>query len=138
MTEDSEGAILVSVKEIKQITCIQYPIVFSGSVTQDSLALDLVSVLFDSGNEVIAMHLVFAKRLSLVMQATNVGSQKIDGNTLETYEMVVAAFSVTDQANKVRFFEEIFLIVNVGPDMVLEIPFLILSSADVNFPKREL
>ena len=52
--------------------------------------------------------------------------------------MVVAAFLVTDQANKVRFFEETFLVANVSPDMVLEMPFLTLSGADVDFPKREL
>ena len=52
--------------------------------------------------------------------------------------MVVAAFSVTDQADRVRFFEEIFLVANVSPDMVLGMPFLTLSGADVDFLKREL
>ena len=52
--------------------------------------------------------------------------------------MVVAAFSVTDQANRVRFFEETFLVANISPDMVLEMPFFTLGSADVDFPKREL
>ena len=72
------------------------------------------------------------------MRTTNVGTQKIDGTTLETYGMVVAAFSMTDQANRVRFFEETFLVANVSPDVVLGIPFLTLSGADVDFPKREL
>ena len=52
--------------------------------------------------------------------------------------MVVAAFSVTDQADQVRFFEKTFLVANVSPDVVLEMPFLTLSSADIDFPKREL
>ena len=52
--------------------------------------------------------------------------------------MVVAIFSVTDQANRVRFFKETFLVVNVSPDVVLRMPFLTLSGANVNFPKREL
>ena len=52
--------------------------------------------------------------------------------------MMVAAFLVTDQTEKVRFFEEIFLVANVSPDVVLRIPFLILSNADVKFPKKEL
>ena len=49
--------------------------------------------------------------------------------------MVVATFSVTDQADKVRFFEEIFLVANVSLDVVLGMPFLTLSGADVDFPK---
>ena len=52
--------------------------------------------------------------------------------------MVVIAFLVTDQANKVRFFKKTFLVTNVSPDVVLGMPFLNLSGADVDFPKREL
>ena len=52
--------------------------------------------------------------------------------------MIVAAFSVADQADRVRFFEEIFLVANVSSDVVFWMPFLILSGADVTFPKREL
>ena len=108
------------------------------SVTQDGSALDLILALFDSGNEVNAIHPAFAARLGLVVQATNIGAQNIDGTTLEIYGMVVAIFSVTDQANRVRFFKETFLVANVSPDVVFGMLFLILSGADVNFPKREL
>ena len=52
--------------------------------------------------------------------------------------MVVAAFSVTDKANRVRFFEETFLVANVSPEVVLGMPFLTLSGADVDFSGREL
>ena len=138
VTEDSEEATLVSAKELKRVTCIQYPIAFPGGVTQDGLALGSVSALFDLGSEVNVMHPAFAKRLGFVVRTTNVGAQKIDGTTLETYGMVVAAFSVTDQADRVRFFEETFLVANVSPDVVLGMPFLTLSGADVDFPNREL
>ena len=138
ITEESKEAILVSVKELEQVMYIQYPIAFLGGITQDSLVLNPVSALLDSGSEVNAMYPAFAKRLGLMVRATNVGAQKIDCTILETYGMVVAAFSVTDQADRVRFFEKTFLVANVSPDVVLEIPFLTLSNADVNFPKREL
>ena len=62
----------------------------------------------------------------------------IDGTTLKTYGMIVAGFLVTDQADRIRFFEEIFLVINVGPDVVFEMPFLALSDIDVNFTKRKL
>ena len=138
VTEDSEEATLVSVKELEQVTCIQYPITFPGRVTQDGSALHPVSALLDLSNEVNPIHVAFVERLGLVMRATNVGAQKIDGTTLETYGMVVAAFSVTDQANRIRFFEETFLVVNVSPDVVLGMPFFTLSGADIDFPKKEL
>ena len=138
VTEDSEEATLVSAKELERVTCIQYPIAFPGGVTQDGLALGPVSALLDSGSKVNAIHPALTEKLGLVVRTTNVGAQKIDGTTLETYGMVVAVFSVTDQANRVRFFEETFLVANISPDVVLGMPFLTLSGADVDFPKRKL
>ena len=52
--------------------------------------------------------------------------------------MVVAAFSVKDKTNRVRFFEETFLVANVSPKVVFGMSFLTLSSADVDFLGREL
>ena len=99
--------------------------------------MDPVLALLDLSSKVNAMHPAFAKKLGLVIQITNVGAQKINGTTFETYGVVVVVFSVTDQANKVKFFEKTFLIANISPDVIFEMPFLILSGADVNFPKRE-
>ena len=72
------------------------------------------------------------------MQTINIGAQKIDGTTLEIYKMVIAIFSLTDQANGVRFFEDIFLVANVSPDIILGIYFFTLSEANVDFLKRKL
>ncbi len=46
--------------------------------------------------------------------------------------MVVFTFSVSDKDNKERIFEESFLLADVKPDIVLKIPFLTISNADVN------
>ena len=72
------------------------------------------------------------------MQTINIGAQKIDGTTLETYKMVIAAFSLTDQANRVRFFEKTFLVANISPDVVLGMLFFTLSDVNIDFLKREL
>ena len=47
--------------------------------------------------------------------------------------MVVAAFLMVDKVNRVKFFEETFLIANVSPEVVFEMPFLTLSGTDVDF-----
>ena len=138
MTEDSEEATLVSTKELEQVTCIKYPIVFPGGITQDGSALGLMSALLDLGSQVNTMHPAFAEKLGLVFRTTNVGAQKINGTTFKTYGIVVAAFSMTDQANRVRFFEEIFLVANISPDMVLRMPFFTLNNVDIDFPKKKL
>ena len=52
---------------------------------------------------------------------------------LDTYGMVVAAFSVLDKVNQIRFFEETFLVANVSPEVVYGMPFLISNGVDVDF-----
>ena len=52
---------------------------------------------------------------------------------MDTYGIVVAAFSVVDKANWVKFFENTFLVANVSSEIVFKMPFLILSSANVDF-----
>ena len=52
--------------------------------------------------------------------------------------MVVTAFSVVDKANQVVFFGESFEMANVSSEVILEIFFLTLSNANIDFLGREL
>ena len=117
---------------------IQYPIAFPDDVTQDGSALDLVLVLLDLGSEINAIHTIFAEKFGFMMQTTNVGAQKIDGTTLEIYKMVVAVFSVTGKADRVKFFKETFLMANVSPDVVFGMPIFTLNGADIDFLEKKL
>ena len=92
-----------------------------------------MSALFNWDSEVNTIHPTFARKLEFLIRPTDVEAQKIDGITLNISEMIIAAFSVTDKANWVRLFEKIFLVANGSPEVVLGIPFLILSSADIDF-----
>ncbi len=115
-------------EELERVPCIWYLVTFK----------DQTEVLLDSGSDVNAMSQAFAQQLSLKIRKSNVGAQKIDGTTLETYEIVVSTFSVSDKDGKERFFEESFLLADVKPDIVLGMPFLIMSNADVKFQTRNL
>ncbi len=84
------------------------------------------------------MSQAFAHQLGLKICKTNVGAQKIDGTTLETYGRVVSSFSVLDKDSKERFFEESFLLDNVKPNVVLRILFLIMSNTNVDFLAQDL
>ena len=88
---------------------------------------------FDSSSEVNTIYPNFTKELSLFIRPTGIKEQKIDGTTLDTYKMVVAAFLMTKKANQVRFFEETFLVANVSPKIVFGTLFLTLSGADIDF-----
>lgn len=68
----------------------------------------------------------------------NIRAQKIDGTMLNTYRIVVAAFSVTDKANPVKFFKETFFVANVKPEIVFRILFLILSNIEIDISAWEL
>ena len=116
---------------LTQVLCIRYPITFR----KKSVSM---SAFLDSGSEVNAIYPTLAWKLGLPIRLTDVRTQKIDGIMLDTFEIVVTTFSVTDKANRVRFFEEIFLVANINPKVVFGMLFLTLSSADVDFSGREL
>ncbi len=52
--------------------------------------------------------------------------------------MVVSTFSVLDKDGRERFFEESFLLADVKPDIVLGMPFLTMSNADVDCQAQDL
>ena len=117
---------------LERVPYIYYPVQFKDTDRAP------VQALIDSGSEVNAIHPSFVKQLGLSIRPTDVGAQKIDGTTLDTHGMVVAAFSVEDKANRVRFFEETFLVANISPEVVLGMPFFTLSNADVDFSSQDL
>ena len=82
---------------LDQVSCIHYPVQFrkDKGVT--------ISTLINSGSEVNAMTLAYAKKLGLQTWKTDVKDQKIDGSLLQTYKMVIATFQVKDKLSKVRF-----------------------------------
>ncbi len=92
----------------------------------------------DSGSEVNAINQAFVSQLGLKIWKTNVEAQKIDGTTLETYGIVVSTFSILDKDSKERFFEKSFLLADVKPDVVLEMPFQTMNNADVAFQAWDL
>ncbi len=117
-------------QELERVPCIWYPVTFKDQ--------DQTEALLDSGSEVNTMSQAFAQQLGLKIRKTNVGAQKIDGTTLETYGMVVSTFSVSDKDGRERFFEESFLLADISPDIVLGMPFLTMSNADIDFQARDL
>ena len=116
-------------KEIVRVLYIHYPVQFQEKQ---------VKALLDSGSKVNAMSPADAKRLDLKTQKTNVGDQTIDSSTLETFGMVIADFQVEDEGGRPRFFQEIFLVADTKFEVILEMPFLKLSYADVSFGKGTL
>lgn len=112
---------------LKYIPYINYSVLFQKN------PVGFVSALIDLGSKVNAMHLAYAKKFGLIIQKTDVRAQKFDGTTLEIFEIVITAFLVKDRAEKVCFFEEIFLLADININIALGMPFLTLSNANVHF-----
>ena len=93
--------------------------------------------MLNSKSKVNAIYSNFANKLGFSIRPTDVETQKIDGTMLDTYKMVVVVFLVIDKANQVRFFEKIFLVLNVSLKVVLGMVFLTLSNSDVNFLEKK-
>ena len=82
-------------EKVVKVLCIHYPIQFQE---------EQVRALLNSGSEVNAMSFVYAERLGLKTQKTNVGAQMINGSALETFGMVIADFQVENKSGRPKFF----------------------------------
>ena len=120
-------------KALEYVSCIYYPVQFKKDTNKTQM-----QALIDLRSKVNAIHLSFAKQLGFFIRPTDVGVKKIDGTMLDTYRIVVVAFSVVDKANQVRFFEKNLLVANVSPKVVLKMLFFTLSGAKIDFSGREL
>ena len=75
-----------------QVLCIRYPITFQTKSVP-------VLALFNSGSEFNTIHPTFARELEFLIRTTDVRAQKINGIMLDTFGLMVAAFTMTDKAN---------------------------------------
>ena len=89
--------------------------------------------MLDSGSEVNVISPAYAERLGLKTWKTNVGAQKIDCSALETFGMVIANFQVEDRSGRPRFFQETFLVADTKFEVILGMPFLKISNANIAF-----
>ena len=94
--------------------------------------------MIDSGSEVNAMTPAYASKLGLRFCHTDVRAQNIDESIFQTFGMVLANFQVEDKLGRIWFFQETFLLANISAEVVLNMPFLTLSNADVQFVEKEL
>ena len=70
---------------LERVSCIYYPFRFRKDTAD-------IKALIDSGSEVNTMTPAYASKLGLQVRYTNVGAQKIDCSTLQTFGMVLANF----------------------------------------------
>ena len=73
----------------------------------------------------------YAKQLGLQVQKTDVGAQKMDGLLLQTFGMFITGFQIEDKLSRARFSQESFLLAESSMKVVLRMPFLIISNADI-------
>ena len=81
---------LISSPRKKALECffgIYYPVQFKKNTVK-------VQALINLQSEINVIASTYAKKLDLWMQKTNFRAQKIDGSTLETYDMVIVGFQV--------------------------------------------
>ena len=107
---------------LDRVPCIHYPVQFKKNE---------VRALIDSDSKVNAMTPGYASKLGLKICHTNVGAQKIGGSTLVTFGIVLTSFQIEDKLGRARFFQESFLLADTSVKVVLGMPFLTLSNADI-------
>ena len=116
-------------KEVVRVPCIYYPIWFQEGQGQ-------VKALLDSNSKINAMSPAYVEKLGLKARKTNIGVQKIDGSAFKTFEIVIADFQEADKVGRPRFFQKTFLMADTKFEVILEMPFLKISNADMAFGEK--
>ena len=57
---------------------------------------------------------------------------------MKIFKMMIANFHIEDNANRLRFFQEIILVADTKFKMILKMFFLKISNANVLFGKKTL
>lgn len=94
LTTETSGKVVI----LQYIPCIKYPFQFQKN------QLNNIQALLDLERKVNAMHPNYAKKLGFPIQKTDVGAQKVDELSLQTFEMIIADFQVLDKLEKTCFF----------------------------------
>ena len=84
------------------------------------------------------MNFNYAWKLGFKIQKTNVGSQKINGSTLEIFSIVIADFQIKDKVGRSWYFKKTFLVTDTKVEIILKMLFLRLSNAKISFDKKTL
>ena len=92
---------------------------------KDTLAL------LDFEKKVNAMTSAYTAQLDFKVRKTNIGTQKIDKSSLETYAIVIATFKVLHHLGHSWFFQESFLLTDISLKVILGMLFLIFNNVDV-------
>ena len=116
---------------LEWIPYIYYPLLFRKHIVG-------VRVLINSDSEFNAMTPVYVSKLGFKIYFIDVKAQKIDGSTLKIFGLVLASFQMDDKLERVRFFQETFLVIDIRTEIVLDMLFLTFSNADVQFVGKEL
>ena len=116
-------------EKIIRVPCIYYLVQFQE---------EQVKTLLNSGSKVNAINPDFTQKLGLKIWKINIGAQKIDGSVLEIFGMIITDFQVEDKANRPRFFQKTLLVADIKLEVILGIPFLKFSNADVLFGEGTL
>lgn len=97
-----------------------------------------VRALINFDSKVNAITPAFVAGLGVITRATNVVAQKIHGSPLDLYGIASAGFLLKDSLEKVRFFEETFLLADTNVEVVSRMTFVFLRNADFQFDTGKL
>ena len=80
----------------------------------------------------------YIEKLGLKARKINVGAQKIDSSVFKIFKMVIADFQMEDKVGRPRFFWKTFLVADIKFKVILGMPFLKISNADMAFGEETL
>lgn len=79
------------------------------------------------------MHTIYANKIKLSIQKTDVCTKKVDGYVLAIFDIIIEVFLINNKDKKIRFFEKIFLLTNINLDVIFKMLFFTLNNTNIRF-----
>ena len=97
-----------------------------------------MGTLMDLSSKVNIIHPALATMLGFCTTKIDVGIQKIDRSYLNPFKIAIVDCLVKSKLGKIQFFYMNFLLANISLEIVLEMPFLTFSKANIRFAEQKL
>lgn len=114
------------------IFCIWYPLHFQ-EIDQDNE----VKTLINFGSKINTIIPTYIKKLGSTPCKTRIRAQKMDDITVKIYGMALAVFLIQDSLERVQFFGDTFLLIDIRMEIILRMSFLSLSNLNIEFAELE-
>lgn len=89
-------------------------------------------------NEISTMIPAYILKLGFQIRHIDVKTPTMKSSICKTFRIVLTSFQIEDKLEKIKFFQKVFLLINLSIEIVLKMFFFIFNKRNIYFLKKQL